>query len=66
MTSAAPPPSSAAEPPPPLALPTGSAHLALTMSALCLGGGAAAFATARSTQSLLAGGLFGSGFGAAA
>ena len=50
-----------------LARPTGSAHAALTMSALCAAGGAAAFfSPARSTQSLLAGLLFGSGFGAAA
>jgi uncharacterized membrane protein (UPF0136 family) len=38
----------------------------MTMSALCLGGGVAAYASARSMQSLLAGGLFGGGFGAAA
>ena len=59
-------PAAPAAPPPPLSMPTGSAHAALTMSALCLVGGGAAYATARSTQSLLAGALFGSGFGAAA
>jgi len=57
--------SSDAPPPPPLSTPTGGAHLAMTMSALCLGGGLAAYASARSMQSLLAGGLFGGGFGAA-
>ena len=66
MASSPPPPAEAPAPPPPLSLPTGSAHAAITMSALCLLGGGAAFARARSTQSLLAGVLFGGGFGAAA
>ena len=57
MAFSQPPPAEApAPPPPPLSLPTGSANAAITMSALCfLGGG-----------SLLAGALFGGGFGAAA
>ena len=59
-------PASADGAPPPLSMPTGSAHAAMTMSALCLIGGGAAFATARSTQSLLAGALFGGGFAASA
>lgn len=66
MSSAAPPAPEAPSAPPPLALPTGGAHLALSMSLLCLGGGAAGYAAARSTQSLLTGGLFGGGFGLAA
>jgi uncharacterized membrane protein (UPF0136 family) len=42
---------------------TGGAHLSLTMSALTLVGGVAGYASARSTQSLFAGLLFGGGFG---
>jgi len=45
---------------------TGSAHLAGTMSLLTLLGGIGGYVSAKSTQSLFAGLLFGSGFGASA
>ena len=57
-------PSDTSSAPEPLLQPTGSAHMALTMSALCLVGGIGGYSAARSTQSLLAGLLFGGGFGA--
>ena len=43
--------------------PTGSAHLAYTMAAVSALGGAMGYAKARSVQSLMAGVLFGGGFG---
>jgi uncharacterized membrane protein (UPF0136 family) len=43
--------------------PTGSAHLAYAMSGISAFGGLMGYAKARSTQSLLAGLLFGGGFG---
>lgn len=49
-------------PPPPPSRPVGSAHLAMTLSALCGVGGIAGYVRASSIRSLLAGALCGSAF----
>ena len=43
--------------------PTGSAHLAMTLAALCGVGGVAGYVRASSTRSLIAGALCGTAFG---